>query len=213
MRALSLVLVLVALSTVSRWSVAASAAQDGRMTIFARPEVLGWAQGTVLFGVARGAGFDDIVEVEIRECGSAVFRTFAEAHANAGGGWEMPAGTLVTSSFRARWRQQISPVVTVRQRAQVSLERRRSGRGFVVTAIAKRSLWRKRVEIQRRERAGWRTMLTRRLTDSVKSTGTVSASQTTLRLVVPRGTQLRAVLPAAQAAPCYIRSVSRVVRT
>jgi len=191
---------------------AATDAQVGRMTIFARPAVLGWAEGTLLFGVAQGAGSDDIVEVEIRECGSNTFRAFAEAHANAGGGWEMPAGTLVTSSFRARWRQQTSRAVTVRQEARVSLEKRRSGRGFVVSVIAKRSFWRKRVEIQRRERSGWRTVRMLRLTDSVDSTGTVSANQTTFRLAVPRRTQLRAVLPAGQAAPCYVRSVSRVVR-
>ena len=124
----------------------------------------------------------------------------------------MPVGTSVTSTFRAVWRRNQSPPVTIRQGASISLARSRSGGPFVVSAIAKRSLWRRQVEIQRRSGSTWRTVRKVRLTDSVKSTGLVSASEARFRLAVPRGTVLRAVLPLAEASPCYVRSVSKVVR-
>jgi hypothetical protein len=182
------------------------------LTIFARPLVLGWAKTATLLGTVEGAGPDDIVTIEVKDCGSTFFTTFSELHPNAGGGWTTPAATGITSSYRALWRGQASPTVTIRQRANVALERRRAGGGFLASVVARKSFWRKRVQIQRRERGAWRVVRTVTLTDSVGSTGEVSVSQVELRLRVPKGTQLRALLPAAQSAPCYARSVSATVR-
>lgn len=188
------------------------AATQARVTIFARPTVVGWAQPATLYGSAAGASHDDVVVVESKDCGSSFFRTFVELHPNPGGGWTTPAGTGITSTFRAAWRGARSAEVTIRQRANVSLERRRSGSGYLVAVSARRSFWRKRVEIQRREAGGWRTVRTVVLADSVRSTGRVSSSQATFRLPVPKGTQLRARVPLAQARPCYAESFSRPVR-
>lgn len=203
---------LLVLAAVAATSDAASTVLQARVTIFARPVVVAWAQPATVFGAAAGAGPQDVVLVQVRECGSSAFRTYAEAHVNAGGGWSMPVGTSVTSTFRAVWRRNQSPPVTIRQGASISLARSRSGGPFVVSAISKRSLWRRQVEIQRRSGSAWRTMRKVRLTDSVKSTGLVSASEARFRLAVPTGTVLRAVLPLAEANPCYVRSVSKVVR-
>ena len=203
---------LVALSAFLATTEARPSDVQARLTIFARPAVVAWAQPATVFGAARGAGSQDVVTVQVRECGSSAFTTYAEAHVNAGGGWELPVGTAVTSTFRARWRSSTSAPVTIRQAASVLLARERAGRGFVVTAISKRSLWRKTVEIQRRTGGAWRTVRKMRLTDSVKSTGLVSASEARFRLAVPKGAVLRAVLPFAEARPCYVRSFSKVVR-
>ena len=207
-----LVLAAIAASLVASTD-ARPAASQVRVTIFARPTVIVWARWTELYGAARDARPDDLVTIEAKECGSPSFAAYAEAHVGAGGGWSMDAGTGVTTTFRAVWRGFTSTQVTVRQAANVSLERRRRGRGFVVGVTAKRSFWRRTVEIQRRQSGGWRTVRTVRLTDSVRSTGMVSASEASFRLSDPAGTSLRAVLPAAQARPCYVRSVSRTVRT
>ena len=190
-----------------------TAGLQARMTIFARPAVVGWAEPATVFGAAAGAGPADVVEVQVRECGSTSFRAYAEAHVNAGGGWSMPVGTSVTSTFRAVWKRSQSPPVTIRQAANVGLARSRSGDRYVVAVTAKRSFWRRQVEIQRRSGGAWRTVRKVRLTDSVDSTGLVSASEARFRLAVPRGTLLRAVLPLAEALPCYVRSVSQVMRT
>ncbi|CAN5181175.1 hypothetical protein BH09ACT13_BH09ACT13_03540 [soil metagenome] len=183
------------------------------VTIFARPTVVGWAQGATLYGTAEGARAQDIVTIQVRECGSGFFRTYVEAHANAGGGWLAPVGTAITSTFRAVWRETSSSHVTIRQRANVLLERRRSGTGFTVAVSAKRSFWRKKVQIQRRQGGSWRTVKTVLLSDSVSSSGVVSFSRATFRLPLPKGALLRALLPSSQAKPCYVSSVSRTVRT
>jgi hypothetical protein len=181
------------------------------VTIFARPTVLGWTQTATLFGAAEGAAPQDIVEIQAKGCGSTFFKTVVEAHAGTGGGWSTPVGVTITSTFRAVWKGKLSPTVTVRKGANVSLVRRRAGGSYIVAVTAMRSFWRKRVEIQQRRQGTWRTVRTVALTDSVGSTGIVSASEATVRLSVPKGTRLRAVLPSGQAKPCYVRSVSKVV--
>lgn len=183
------------------------------VTIFARPSVIDWAKVARLYGTAPGAGQDDVVTIEVRECGSTSFRTLVELHPFAGGGYSTEVGSAITATYRAAFRGRTSSTVTIRQRANVGLERRRSGNGYVVSVSAKRSFWRKPVLIQRRQGARWQTVRRVVLTDSVGSTGTVSSSQATFSLAVPRGTVLRAFLPEAQARPCYAASSSRRVRT
>ena len=189
------------------------AAPSQRVTIFARPTVVGWTEAALLYGTASGAGPQDVVKVEMKECGSTVYRAVVEAHVLSGGGWSAPVAPSVTATVRAVWKRTASPSVTIRQEAWITLERRRSGAGFVASVTSKRSLWRRVVEIQRRSGSTWRTVKRVRLTDSVHSTGSVSASEVSFALPVPPGTRLRAVLPSEQARPCYTRSVSRVVRT
>ena len=193
-------------------ALASTSSAQGRITIFVRPTVVGWTESAQLYGAAPGASHDDVVRVEVRECGSTFFRTFVELHPSSGGGWSTPAGSAITATYRARWRGRTSTTVTIRQRANVALERRRSGSGFVVAVVATRSFWRRQVLLQRRTRSGWQTLRRLVLADSVQSSGVVSASQATFRLSVPRGTVLRALLPASQAAPCYVESVSKTVR-
>jgi hypothetical protein len=193
-------------------ALASASLAQSRVTIFARPTVVGWTEYAQLFGAAPGATHQDIVRVEVRECGSNFFQTYVELHPSSGGGWSTPAGSAITATYRAVWRGRMSARVTIRQRANVALERRRSGGGFIVAVSAKRSFWRKHVVVQRRTRGGWETVRRLVLSDSVESTGTVSASQATFRLAVPRGTTLRALLPAAEAGPCYVESVSKTVR-
>ncbi len=189
------------------------ATAQARVTIFARPTVVGWAQTATLYGAAQGAQHDDVVVIESKDCGSGFFRTFVELHPAPGGGWTTPVGTGITSTFRAVWKSTTSAQVTIRQGANVALERRRSGAGYTVSVTAKKSFWRKRVQIQRRVGSRWQTAKQIVLVDSVSSTGVVSASEATFRLAAPKGTVLRAVLPADQAKPCYVASTSRVLRT
>jgi hypothetical protein len=188
-------------------------ASQSRVTIFARPTVIDWAESARLYGAAPGASHDDVVTIQVRECGSSFFRSFVELHPSAGGGWSTPAGSAITATYRASWRGRTSSAVTIRQRVGVGLEQRRSGNGFVVAVSGKRSFWRKQVVIQRRQGRRWETVRRVVLSDSVSSTGTVSVSQATFRLAVPTGTLLRALLPEEQARPCYVASTSKVVRT
>jgi hypothetical protein len=211
-RSVAVVAVVAASLVAASASAADRSGAQSEVTIFARPSVIGWAQTATLYGTAEGAAHEDLITIEAKDCGSTFFRTFAELHPSPGGGWTTPVSTGITSTYRAVWKSATSPAVTIRQRANVALERSRSGGTFLVAVIAKKSFWRKRVELQRRQGGAWRTVRTIVLADSVDSTGTVSASQAEFRLRVPKGTLLRALLPARQAAPCYAQSTSKTIR-
>ncbi len=213
MRLCALMLLLAAVAAAALTTRDAGGAVEQRVTIFARPTTVGWAQNATLFGAAEGAGHDDVVVVEVKECGSGFFQTFVELHPSAGGGWTTPVGTGITSIYRARWRNATSGQVTIRQGANVALVRQRSGARLVVSVTAKRSFWRKRVQIERRASGKWRPVRQVVLTDSVSSTGIVSVSEARFRLAVPKGTMLRATLSSTQAKPCYVASTSKPLRT
>ena len=193
--------------------VAAGCGEQAPVTIFARPTTIGWAQPFELFGAAQGARAGEIVRIEQKECGVPSFQTLVETHANAGGGWSISTGLVISSTFRAVYRDRRSAEVTVRQRPSVVLERERAGRRFVVTVTARKSFWRKSVLVQRRSGGRWQTLRRVRLNDSLELSGFMSGSQATFPLAVPRGAQLRALVPPDQARPCYVSGASRVVRT
>jgi hypothetical protein len=70
------------------------------------------------------------------------------------------------------------------------------------------------VEIQRRVGGRWTRVRTVTLTETYASPGNSGVwTDADFRLAVPAGTVLRAVLPAAQARPCYLGTASNPVRT
>lgn len=191
----------------------AGGSDQSRITLFARPTTIAWAQSIQLFGAAPGARPGEIVEIEAKECGVPAYQTLAEVHAGSGGGWSIRTGLLLTTTFRAVFEGRRSNEVTVRQAPLVVLERERRGRDFLVTVTARKSFWRKGVVIQRRTRSGWVALRRVVLTDSLSLSGTLSATEATFPLRVPKGTVVRAVVPLAQARPCYVAGLSRAVRT
>jgi hypothetical protein len=187
--------------------------EQSPVTLFARQTTIRWAQPVELFGAARGARPGELVRIEQKECGVPSYQTLVETHASEGGGWSISTGLLVTTTFRAVFRDQRSNAVTVRQSPNVVLERERAGKRFVVTVTARKSFWRKHVLIQRRAGRSWQMLRRVALTDSLALSGTLSGSQATCALDVPKRALLRAVVPRDQARPCYVTGASRVIRT
>ena len=80
-------------------------------------------------------------------------------------------------------------------------------------SVGRESSGAKRVRIERLDRLGrWRFARTVRLTQGLPTGGSpgsgTSGSHATFRPRLPKGTQLRAVMPPAQARPCYAAGVS-----
>jgi hypothetical protein len=185
-----------------------------RVTIFARPTVLG-APGSIatVFGSVDNGRAGETVTIQAKDCGSSFFRTAAETETHSGGGWSIQFSSGINTTVRAVWKDSSSTQVAIRQRANVFLDKQRSGRGLRVGVGGKRSFWRKKVDIQRRQGGSWKTVKSVVLTDSSTSSGSGSWTEAKFRLAVPNGTPVRAVLPLAEARPCYLPGVSRTVRT
>ena len=130
------------------------------------------------------------------------------ASTNEGGGWEAELSLNTKTVLRAVSGQQVSPELTVRVRVPIFLApqpgkpgRFRLGVGGVVPFRGKRAV------IQRFDPAArtWRTVRSFVL----PGTGTIDD----FRLPVPKGTTVRAHVPASQAKPCYLAGYSKLIRT
>ncbi len=190
-----------------------------RVTIFARPAVHDRNQVVTLLGSAEGAGTDDVVTIEAKECGQTAFSKALEAHVHQGGGWSVQYAPTVTTTLRALWKGTRSASVTVQDRAWVQLSRRprtAKGFGFEVAVRAKLQFWKRHVMIQRLDaRLGrWRDVKKVVLTKTGAALGSTYVwSSAEFSTAVPPATLVRAVFPLSQARPCYLTGYSNQLRT
>jgi hypothetical protein len=206
----ALALVLVA----TQPAVAGDGAVDD-VSLFADRTVLEASDRVRLRGAIEPGRVGEIVEVEVRDCGQPSFRGVAGTTTEQGGQWSLEYGPGISTTIRAVWKEDESLPIRLQQRASVSVYSTPSGK-LSVSVLAKTPFWRKRVLLQRRVGGSWKPVREIVLTEQIATTsGTVSAviTRARLRSPVPRGSLVRAILPAAQARPCYLAGVSVPRRT
>ena len=164
-----------------------------------------------VLGTISSSTEGEYVTVQGKECGvpGAFFRALVGSMTTAGGAWEASVPIRTRTTLRAEWKGAQSASVVVQRRAGVGLSKEKDGFRVGVSSETG-SADRKRVRIERLTSAGWKALRT----VVVRSEGyTEFAEKDGLRFQVPRGTLLRAVLPRAQAGPCYLAGYSKLVRT
>lgn len=185
-----------------------------RVTIFARPTILG-EQAVTLSGSVDNGKEGEEVTIQAKDCGRSFFRVVSGATTHQGGGWSTDYFPSITTTFRAVWNGVASAQVTVRQRAWVRLTRLpRSPRQLEVVVVAKKQFWRRSVVIERFDRrlGRWTKVKSVVLTEQATA-GTYVWTSARFSASVPKGTLIRARLPLAEARPCYLAGVSRQLRT
>jgi hypothetical protein len=87
---------------------------------------------------------------------------------------------------------------------------------FFVNVNSQRGFWRKRVSLQRfdSKRRVWREVRKIRLTETgaPPGVGWIWTGSEKVRVQVPKGTTMRAVLPLSQTKPCYLAGYSNLLR-
>jgi hypothetical protein len=216
----SLLLVAAALTLVAatgfsagRWASPTHAASD--LTIGVRPDIVNPQQGTpvTLFGTIPNGRAAESVQIEANECGqSGLFHELAGVRTEAQGVWSLaipgnpplaPVTTYIETKtvYRARWNGRYSETVTVYARPylemrQLIVKKNKPGkRLFAISAQSRDIKYRKKIVLERRVGAtDWRRITTVR----------VSGGLGVVWVRVLRGWVLRARLPEAEAAPCFI---------
>lgn len=192
-----------------------AAAHD--VTISVRPTVYG-RQPLLVSGFVTSGKAEEKVTVQFRQCGlqPVQFRDLVEVTTHEGGGWDSQIGIPANGTLRAVSGGATSSEVKVLARADVRLSPVRSG-GYEVNVVARTSFWRKRVALQRFDRARrtWRKVRTLVLDDTFAAPGSIVVWSTTGRFTpgVPKKTTIRAVLSLDQAKPCFIAGYSNLLRT
>jgi hypothetical protein len=186
-----------------------AAAVTEQVTIAARPSIGGWGRPITLFGSVDARKADEVVTIQVKDCGQQSFRNVSSARTEEGGDWSTQFSTLINTSLRAVWNDRASAPITVRARPGVLL-RRRSARRFDLAVQAHSGgamFWRKRALFQRFDRrlGTWATIRRVVLTEY--------NGYTEFTASVPKGALVRAVFPLSQARPCYLAGYSPLVRT
>ena len=191
-----------------------AAAAPAPVTIDAQSSVVSLAPSPYvkLFGSVASRKAGEVVTIQAKECGlpGAFFRGVASARTSEGGAWSTDAWIRTTTVFRAMWADATSSEVRVRVRASVSLRRLAATR-FQASVGGIGNFWRKSVVIQRfnRQLGTWVRLRSVVLSEP----GYSGAGLATFNLSIPKGTLIRAFFPLAQARPCYLAGVSKLVRT
>jgi hypothetical protein len=185
-----------------------------RVTLLARPTVLGPSSPGLLYGTVDNGRAGEVVTIQAKDCGQRYFTGVQAATTSAGGTWNVPTFNRgVTTTVRAVWKGTASAPVTIRSIPEVGLDQR-GAKVFEVGISSKGQFWRKQVLFQRRAGGKWVTLKQVTLTETGGQPGFPFVwTSAEFRASVPKGSQVRAVLPASQAKPCYLAAVSNVVRT
>ena len=185
------------------------------ISIGARPLIAGAGDRVVVSGVHSSGRADVDVTLEARYCDETTWREVSATHTDPGGAWYLEHVPLITQVIRAKGGGATSSEVKVQTRPSVSLGQRPPGM-FFVNVNAQRGFWRKRVSLQRfdREKRVWREVRKVQLTETgaPPGVGWVWSGSNKVRVQVPKGTTLRAVLPLSQTRPCYLAGYSNLLR-
>jgi hypothetical protein len=185
------------------------------ISIGARPLIAGAGDRVEVSGVHSSGRGDVDITLEAKYCDETTWREVSATHTDPGGAWYLEYVPLITQGIRAKGGGATSPEVKVQTRPTVSLGQRPPGT-FFVNVNSQRGFWRKRVSLQRFDRTKrvWREVRKIQLTETgaPPGVGWVWTGSDKVRVKVPEGTTLRAVLPLSQAKPCYLAGYSNLLR-
>lgn len=190
-----------------------------RVTLLARPAIKGRNQTITLYGSVDSRKADEEIDIEGRECGKTDWRVVTGAHTHAGGGWTTQYAPVITTTVRAVWDGARSAPVTIPARIWVQLKtgrRTTQGYGFQVIVTSLVQMWKHHVVVQRYDRrlGRWRDVKKVVLTETGAPPGvSFIFTAADFHVRVPKGTRIRAVMPLAQARPCYLAGYSNQLET
>jgi hypothetical protein len=177
--------------------------------------------------VASGAVAGEVVDVLGRDCGAKAsdVRLISQTQTRAGGGWQVenpeqqPPWRSATvgsgAEFRARWKGRLSDPYVWRLQAPLSFKKvpgRRAWKVLTSPPNALVSMKEKIVELQRK--SGERWVRYQRAKLAYRPSFTLGPFNHEAVFSVPmRGLTLRALLPTASAAPCYLKTVTGAWRS
>jgi len=187
----------------------------------AKPGTVAYGHSSTITGTLSTAQAGQKVDIFAQACGDNNAKAVTTVTTTTGGAFTYQAQPALGTSYHARYKATagvvMSTPVNVTVRPSVTLVRLAKNK-FGVNVVANQSFVGKAIAFQRYValKKRWSTVRTitlgTRATQATPLAGTTVSSKTfTVRLV--RGLRVRAVLPPAQAAPCYLAASSATIRS
>ena len=180
------------------------------VTIAASPRIVTYLGATTLSGAVSTAQPNERVSVRAQPCGTTSFASLATVTTTTGGAWTLSARPQKTTVYEAQWRGATARA-TVTVRPRVTLRKLTRGR-FAVRVSAAQAFGGKVVVLQRRTSTGSWVRVRYVTLRVLGGTAPTVISGANVRANIRVGTRVRAVIGAAQVAPCYAAGTSNIVR-
>jgi hypothetical protein len=185
------------------------------ISMSARPTISRANERVTATGVLGSGRADQLVTIQSRPCDQTTWRDVAETLTHEGGGWTIDFSPGINGLFRATSGGAESEPLKLQTRPSVSLGQRPPGK-FFVNVNAQRPFWGRKVALQRFDpkKRVWIEIRKILLTEQGAPPGVpwVWTGSDKVRVVVPKGTTMRAVLPLTQTRPCYLAGYSNLLR-
>jgi hypothetical protein len=206
MRKLILVVTLAALGA------APVAAAPPSLTLKAAPLIVTYGATTSLSGVLSTQKTGEAIDIQSQECGQNAFKKTASATTTTGGAFSYTAKPTMNTNYQAKLKGATSPTVTVKVAPVLTLKKLALGK-FSVSVTAAQSFAGKYVVFQRLRRTKWVTLKKVTLATAKTTTAPTQVTSASFKIKLPAKLRVRAILPAVQAATCYLGTKSKVIRS
>jgi hypothetical protein len=188
------------------------AAAPPSITLKATPTVVTYGGTTTLSGVLSTQKTGESIDIRSQACGQNAFTKTASATTTAGGAFSYAAKPTINTNYQAKLKGATSATVAVKVAPVLTLKKRALGK-FSVSVTAAQSFAGKYVVFQRLRRTKWVSLKKVTLATAKTTTAPTQVTSANFSIRMPAKLRIRAILPAAQAATCYLGAKSKVIRS
>ena len=188
------------------------AAAPPSLTLKAAPIVVTYGATSTLSGVLSTQKTGQAIDIRTQACGQNAFNKTASATTTTGGAFSYGAKPTIDTNYQAKLKGATSPSVAVKVAPVLTLKKLALGK-FSVSATAAQSFAGKYVVFQRLRRTKWVTLKKVTLATVKTTTAPTQVTSATFKIRLPARLRVRSILPAAQAATCYLGAKSPVIRS
>jgi hypothetical protein len=192
----------------------AGAAPPVTMTLVANVPSVAYGGPVTLSGQISTKQANQQVVIKATECGSTKQAKAATVKTGANGTFSTSVKPTLGTSYVGTFKNGMSPVVPITVKPVLQLTRVARG-SFTAKATAGQALTGKYVSFQRYKklRKRWAQVKRVKLGQAVPgATKPTMISSVSFKAKITRGTRLRVLISAAQAAPCYVKAASKSIR-
>jgi len=191
---------------------APAAAAPPTVTLKAAPTVVAYGGSTTLSGVLSTKKTGQAIDIQAEDCGQTTFKKVATATTTTGGAFSYAAKLTIDTNYQAKNKGATSPTVSIKVSPVLSLQKLSLGK-FKVSVTAAQSFAGKYVVFQRLRNSKWVTLKKVTLATAATATAPTQVTSSTFKIKLPAKLRVRSILPAAQAATCYLPAKSKVIRS
>ena len=191
---------------------APAAAAPPTLTLKAAPTVVAYGGSTTLTGVLSTKKAGQAIDIQGQDCGQNAFKKVATATTTTGGAFSWAVKPTLNTNYQAKNKGATSPMVAVKVTPLLSLQKLSLGK-FKVSVTAAQSFVGKYVVFQRLRNTKWVTLKKVTLATVATTTAPTQVTSSTFKIKLPAKLRVRSILPATQAATCYLPVKSKVIRS